>query len=341
MTDPVASRRVARAPLAVAATLAVLTAACVTGTPGGSSAPTATARANAAIGTPDRPIAMLLMPTSDTARARASGKAMAAALEKATGLRWDATLPASSSVAIEGLCGGQMDVAWLTPLAAALALQKNCGEVALAALRTDDTGKSSTTFNGQILVRTDSGIADLKGLKGKRFALVEPSSTFGGLFPLLLVKQRTGEDPQTFFAQTVYTGASERAVLALYQGQVDGAASTIDARDALVGTFPDVKARTTRIETVGPIPNEAIVLRRGLTQDLRRRIAAALVDHAKAPEGESLRSLYGIEGLDAQDGKAYDAVRDAAGIAAIDLEANARRTPAPLQTARPSPGRSP
>ena len=42
---------------------------------------------------------------------------------------------------------------------------------------------NDVTYKGQILVRTDSGITDIKGLKGKKFAFVDPLSASGTLYP--------------------------------------------------------------------------------------------------------------------------------------------------------------
>src|SRR3546814_14797009 len=51
-----------------------------------------------------------------------------------------------------------------------------CADVMLGTLRKDETGALSTTYKSQILVRADSGITDIKGLKGKKFAFSDPLS---------------------------------------------------------------------------------------------------------------------------------------------------------------------
>ena len=285
---------------------------------------------------------MAFMPSQDRARNTAAAEEFVGPLEMSTGLRWQATIAESYAAAIEGLCAGQVDVAWLEPLAFVLAEQRQCATGILTALRKDESGRPNRTFNSQIIVRADSGIADLKGLKGKRFAFVDPLSTSGTLLPLLTIKQKLGEDPKTFFSQTVYMGTHQSSILALYQGQVDGAASFIDARDVLERTFPDIKQRTKRIETVGPIPNEAVAVRNGLPEDVRRQLTKGLIEHARSAEGrKALASLYGIEGLELSDGRLYDGVREAASVAGVDLEREARRTPPPLDSPRATPTRSP
>src|SRR5437762_545592 len=164
--------RTLRVPFGLALALGLIVAAC-----GGSSqpntqaspgAPTAAAAKTPRLGSFDRPIVMAFVPSQDTAKVTASGKAIAASLEKATALKWDVKVPTSYAATIEGMCAGQIDVAWLAPLAYVTASQKNCADVMLASIRNDETGKPSTTYNSQILVRSDSGINSLKDLKGKK-----------------------------------------------------------------------------------------------------------------------------------------------------------------------------
>src|SRR2546425_890953 len=234
----------------------VLIAACGGGTSGGGTpAPSKTTR----IGSFDRPIIFAFTPSQDVARITASGNAIASALATATGLAWKVTVPTSYAAEIESVCAGQTDIAAIAPLQMTLLLDKSCGTPILASLRKDDTGALATTYKSQILVRADSGITDLKG---KKFAFVDPISASGYLFPTLLVKNKTGQDPKAFFSSTIFAGSHDKSVLAVYSGQVDGAASFIDARtDA--GMPADVIAKTKVIDTAGPIPNDGIAVAKG------------------------------------------------------------------------------
>lgn len=337
-----------RGPFGVVTVAALIVAACGgAAQPGApSAAPTAappTAAPTQALGTKDRPIVMAFVPSQDTARITASGKAIAASLKTSTGLEWDVTVPTSYAATIEGMCAGQIDVAWLAPLSFALASQRNCADVLLGTLRKDAlTGNLSTTYQSQILVRTDSGINDVKGLKGKKFAFSDALSTSGRLFPTIVVKEQTGEDPKTFFSETIFAGGHDKAVIALYQGTVDGAASFIDVRDTLKATFPDIMEKTKRISTAGPIPNDTVSIRKNFPAELRDKLQSALIDYAKTDAGKAaLKSLYSIDGLDKVDPKVFDSVIEAAKIAGLDLEGEAKKTARPVATAAPSPSKTP
>lgn len=324
------------------ALLAVAFLVACQGSPRPSPAPTSAqtlpppAQRSGPVGSTQRPLVMALLPTQDAARATATGKALAGVLEKATGLQWEVKVPTSDSSTIEGMCAGDTDIAWLAPLAVVAARSKNCAEPMVAGLRNDPVaGRASVTYQLQLLVRAGSPITALKDLKGKRIALVDRAAAPGALAVMAQVRTDTGADPRTFFAQTIYSGDDAKAVLAVYQGQVEAAALIIDARDDVSKTFPDVKQRTTRIATIGRIPNDGVSARRGLPADVRDKVVKALIDHSKTDEGKkALRALYPIDGLETIDAKLYDPLLEAARLMGIDLarETSATARPAPLPT---------
>jgi len=236
------------------------------------------------------------------------------------------------------MCSGSIDVGFFAPLQMTLLLSKSCGTPVLGALRKDDTGQLSTTYKSQILVRADSGITDLAGLKGKKFAFVDPLSASGYVFPTLVVKNKTGQEPKTFFSQTIFAGGHPQAALAVYNKQVDGAATFIDARDSLVAANPDIKTATKVIETAGPIPNDGVALRKGFPDDLGKQVTQALMDYSKDAGGAKVFSaLFQWDGIQAVDAKFYDPMKDAAALAGVDVEGLAKATPRPAATPAPSP----
>lgn len=318
----------------------VLITAC--GGPSASGGATPAASKTARIGSFDRPIIFAFTPSQDVARITASGNAIASALATATGLRWKVTVPTSYAAQIESVCAGQTDIAAIAPLQMTLLLDKSCGTPILAALRKDDTGQLATTYKSQILVRSDSGITDLNGLKGKKFSFVDPISASGYLFPTLLVKNKTGQEPKTFFGSTIFAGSHDKSVLAVYSGQVDGAASFIDARTN-AGMPADVMAKTKVIDTAGPIPNDGIAVAKNFPADLQKQVAKALIDYCASDAGQKqCVALFGWNGLKEVTPDFYNPVRDAAKLAGIDVASEAAKTPnPPPATPSPSPTKAP
>lgn len=332
---------------AVAATMVI--AACGGGTTQPQPTATATPQPTVGVGTSDHPIVLAFTPSAETQRIQASGGAIASALGSATGLRWKVLIPTSYAAQIEALCAGQVDVAFIAPLQMTLVLEKKCGSPILGALRLDETGKLSTTYNSQILVRTDSGINSIQDLKGKRFAFTDTLSTSGYLFPLLMVRQKTGQEPKAFFSEMIFAGSHPNSVLAVYNKRVDGAASFSDARlrtlgkPELAANMPaDILQATKVIDKAGPIPNDGIVLRKDFPVDLGKQVKQALLDYASTDAGkQSFRDLFNWDGMGEVSPDVYQSVLEAAKLAGLDVAAEAAKTPRPPSTPSPSPTKSP
>ena len=332
-----------RGPLGWALAAGLVIAACG-GTPSASTAPSAAASAAAStgprIGSFERPVVLAFTPSQEAATIATNGAAIKASLEKATGLAWKVTTMTSYAAQVEGMCSGSIDVGFFAPLQMTLLLGKSCGTPVLGALRKDDTGALATTYKSQILVRVDSGINTLADLKGKKFAFVDPLSASGYVYPTLVVKNKTGQEPKTFFSQTIFAGGHPQAALAVYNKQVDGAAMFIDARDSLVAANPDIKTATKVIETAGPIPNDGVALRKGFPDDLGKTVTQALLDYSKDAAGAKvLSALFAWDGILAIDAKFYDPMKEAAALAGVDVEGLAKNTPRPAAT--PAPTKTP
>ena len=332
-------RSTLRGPLgwALAAGLVLATACNSVGTPGATSSPTKTAR----IGGLDRPIQLAFTPSTQAATISTNGAAIKSALEKSTGLRINVTVMTSYAAQVEAMCSGSIDMGFFAPLQMTLLLSKGCGTPVLGALRKDDTGQLSTTYKSQILVSVASGITDINGLKGKKFAFVDPLSASGYVYPTLVVKNKTGQDPKTFFSSTIFAGGHPQAALAVYQGTVDGAATFIDARDSLVATTPDIKTKTKVIDTAGPIPNDGVALAKNFPDDIAKQVKDALIAYSKADDGKKVFSaLFSWDGIQEISPSFYDDMKTAAALAGVDVQGLANATPKPAATTA-APSKSP
>jgi phosphonate transport system substrate-binding protein len=335
--------RTLRGPLGWALTAVMVFAACG----GGTGAPpqggaTATTDPGPRLGSINRPIVLAFTPSQDVQRLTTSGNAIKAELEKATGLAWKVSIPNSYAAQIESMCANQTDIAFIAPLQMTLVLDKNCGTPVLAALRTDpDSRQLSPTYYSQILVKSDSGINDIAGLKGKTFAFADALSASGYVFPTLTVKNKTGQDPKTFFSSTIFAGGHDKVALAVYSGQVAGGATFIDVRTS-AGMPADIMQKTKLIDKAGPIPNDGVALRKGFPDELGKQVVKSLVDYGKTDAGKAaFLSLFSWNGMQEVDAKFYDPMREAAKLAGIDVAAEAAKTARPVATPAPSPSRAP
>ena len=186
-------------------------------------------------------------------------------LTEATGERWELALATSYEQAVDELCAGGIDLSYLGPFTYVIA-HARCGAEPLVHLRTG--GKD--TFESWFLVREDSGLHDLAGLRGHRVAFGSPLSTSSYLVPRRMLEEaglRPGADVSCGFY-----GHHERAARAVLLGEADaaGVRDTIGAR--FVGRGLRLLARS------GPIPNFPFVVPRDTPEELKRRWLAVLVE---------------------------------------------------------------
>lgn len=310
----------------VVALLAFALAAVLTVQPALAAMVTPPARAvanQAELGTPENPLKMAFVPSSDSQKVLASGQPLADLLSQQTGLSFTVSVPTSYAAVIEAMGADNVDIGWLAPFAYVLAHDKFNSTVILSSVR-----GGSKTYTGQIIANVDSGIESVADLPGKKFAFVDPSSASGFLYPNALLASN-GIDYKAAFAETVFAGGHDKVVIAVYNKQVDAGATfgdsvegvQTDARTLVVSTLPDVMEKVKVIGKTDPIPNDTVSVRAGLPYELVLQVQDGLVAISKTDEGKKLlNDLYRISGLAAASDSEYDSVRKAASVLGLDLE---------------------
>ena len=243
------------------------------------------------------------------------GREIGQLLQKATGLHFKTSVATSYAAVIEAMGAGKVDVGWLATFSYVLAHDKYGVELLLVVQRF-----GSPFYRGQIMVRADGGIQDLAGLKGKRFAFVDP-----GFHIRAFVSQKPcfisqGFDPKHFFQEKSFlSGRITRWFFPYIKGEVDGGAAYEGSRSAVAKTFPDVFDKIKVIAYTKEIPNDTVSVRKGLSGDLKMRIRDGLKKLSRSPQGSKvLKKLYGISGFTDLDGL-FDPVREAGRLLNLNL----------------------
>lgn len=265
------------------------------------------------LGSAENPLRMMFVPSGDAQVILKGGQEIGQLLQKETGLHFKTSVATSYAAVIEAMGAGKVDVGWLATFSYVLAHDKYDVELLLVVQRF-----GSPFYRGQIMVRADSGIQELVGLKGKRFAFVDPASTSGHLYPKTLLLSQ-GFDPEKFFKKSVFVGSHNAVVLSIYKGEVDGGAAYDGSRSAVAKIFPDVFDKVKVIAYTKEIPNDTVSVRKELSADLKIRIRDGLKKLSRSPKGSKiLKKLYGISGFTDLDGL-FDPVREAGRLLNLNL----------------------
>jgi phosphonate transport system substrate-binding protein len=275
------------------------------------------------------------IPSAEADKIAEDAKPMAEFLSKELGIPVETMTTTDYVGLVEAMGSKKADIGSLAPLIYVLAKDQGAADVVLKTSR-----KNSLTYHTMFITRADSGIKSIEQAKGKRMAFVDASSASGYLFPAAYLKSK-GYEPETFFSQVVFAGAHDKAVQAVYNGDVDVAAVYDDARNKVEKTVPDVKQKVVIIGKTEEIPNDTISVRTGLDPALVKQIKDGLIKYAHSPEGKkTLYEVYEVDDLvEAQDGD-YDSVREVAksmGVQMSDIGGSKKASASPSPGASPSP----
>jgi phosphonate transport system substrate-binding protein len=280
--------------------------------------PLAVACGPAKLGTEKNPLVWSFVPSGEMERVAAGAGSVADLIEAETGLVIETNVATEYAGVIEAMCSDPVEahIGSLATFAYVLASKKGCAEVALVSVR-----YGSPSYNGQIIVRADSGITQLSDLAGKTFCRPDPLSTSGWIIPSLDLAA-AGVDPDTGLAEVVDAGSHDAVVAAVYNGDCDGGATFVDARSAIEEDHPDVKEVVAVIHTSVDIPNDGLQFAPSVPQDIRDQIVDALLKIAETEEGkEALDTAYQWTALEKQGDEFYDPFRQLLDAAGIDVEA--------------------
>ena len=209
---------------------------------------------------------------------------------EALGVETKLFAPADYNGVIQGLLGGNIDMAWLGASAYAATFLQDSDAVEPVLIKVNVDG--SVGYHSIGFARKDSGITSLDDMQGKVFGFGDPNSTSGYLIPSIEIPQyKNGVTMESggYFAEVRFTGGHEQTIVAVNNGDIDGGVTWADAqgnwedgynsgalRKAVDAGLVDMNEMV-QIWKSKVIPEGPIVLRKALPKDVREKMTA-LVD---------------------------------------------------------------
>lgn len=255
-----------------------------------------------------KPLHLVLTPSQKPTDLLAAGEEFGVALGKLIGVPVRVTVASDYAAVVEALRNKTADLAFVHPAGYVLANRE-----AKAMIIAKDRWHGNTSYTARIFVRKESGLKTLEELRGKTIAFVDPSSTSGYVYPMVMLIQRglvQNRDPKTFFKDAVYAGSHDAALQALLKGHVDAIASFDQAREQYLKD-PAEREKLTWVAESEPIPEGGICGREGLEPAIVAKVRAALLQ-MRGPQYEPmLKKLYDIDGFEPAEDREYAPVRSA------------------------------
>ena len=264
------------------------------------------------LGTEDEPIQVLFVPSVDVDFMIAGGELIEQALNDATGLFFEVSVPTSYAATIEEMCASPTDTIGFIPAMGYALANQLCGvQPALASER-----YGWNVYWAQFMVARDSDYQTLEDLAGATWAYPDATSTSGYLFPVALFDELGIE-----VGETLEAGGHPQSVKAVYNGEADvgtayfsppllpegrwelgmspdvpdelvpdcglndagklycGDYRVLDARAAIAEEAPDVVQKVRILDISAEIPNDTMSYSPDFPEVLREIITAAVVEY--------------------------------------------------------------
>jgi phosphonate transport system substrate-binding protein len=262
------------------------------------------------VGAADR-LHLVLTPSQKPTDLLATGEEFGQVLGKLVGVPVRVTVASDYAAVIEALRNHTADLAFVHPGGYVLASRE-----AKATIVAKNLWHGKSSFTSRIFVRRDTGIKTVEDLRGKTIAFVDPASSSGYIYPMVLLIKRglvTNRDPKTFFKEVVFSGAHDASMRALLNGHVDAIASFDLAPEQYLKDAAE-RERLIFVAETEPIPEAGIAARDGLDPAMFAKVRAALLQIRAPAHAALLKRLYEIDGFATAEDREYDPVR-----AAIEL----------------------
>lgn len=259
----------------------------------------------------DKPLHLVLTPSQKPTDLLAAGEEFGRVLGGLVGMPVRVTVASDYAAVIEALRNQTADLAFVHPAGYVLANRE-----AKARIVAKNQWHGKTTFTSRFYVRKESGIKTLEDLRGKTMAFVDPASSSGYIYPMVLLIQKglvKNRDPKTFFREVMFAGSHDASMRALLNGHVDSIVSFDMAREQYLKD-PAQRESITFVAETQPIPEAGIAAREKLDAATFAKVREALLKIGGPQHAALLKRLYDIDGFEPAEDREYDSVR-----AAIDL----------------------
>ncbi|MBI5632532.1 MAG: phosphate/phosphite/phosphonate ABC transporter substrate-binding protein [Nitrospirae bacterium] len=236
-------------------------------------------------------------------------------LSKKTGIQVRFTVLSRYGNILESFQKEKLDAAFFGSFTGAVAIHK-LGVVPLARPVNLD---NSSTYQGYIFVRKDSGIIDAAGLRGKTFAFVEKATTAGYIFPLAYLRDHGISAPDGYFRSFYFAGSHDAAIDAVLRKKADAGAAKNTIYDMMIANNPSFEKDLRIIARSPAVPSNGLCVRKDLDDVLKRKLREALLAMHADPEGKKVLSQFSALKFTETTEKDYEPVHLLAKKAGIDL----------------------
>lgn len=222
-------------------------------------------------------------------------------LSKEMNLPVDIIIKSNYHDVINSLARYEMDIA-LTSSYVYIETQKKLGIIPLVKRVIDGT----PGYKSIIVTRADNNIKSVEELRGKSFAFIDKDSATGYILPLMMLRKKGFDRPESFFSEIKFVGNHESAFLAVYNRGVHGTAISTAKCDPRDARMKELKV----LWESEPIIMGPFIARKDLDVDFINSLKKAFLKIGKRPETASLSRQLGIDYFEEVEDGEYEILRN-------------------------------
>jgi phosphonate transport system substrate-binding protein len=211
-------------------------------------------------------------------------------LTKEVGISVKFTPVVDYAATVEGLAANKLDMVWYGGLTSVQAARQAKGA------RRIIMRKEDAEFKSHFITRKETGIKELKNLKGKTFSFGSVSSTSGHLMPRYFLL-KSGINPEKDFSKFSFSGAHDATAAWVEAARVDAGALNFLVWDKLVETKKVDTNKVGIFWTTPPYVDYVWTVRGGIDKGMVDKISKAFLKlDYNNPEHKKLLDLHRTKG---------------------------------------------
>jgi len=230
-----------------------------------------------------------LIPEMNVFKQKERFQPLADYLSKKTGAKVKLTIFSKYGGIVERFKSLKLDGAFFGSFTGATAIK----ELGVEPLARPVNLDGSSTYHGYIFVRKDSGIKNVKDMKGKRMAFVDKATTAGYIFPVAYFKENGVKEIDKYFKESFFTGSHDAAIYAVIDKKADIGAAKHSVYDRVKKSDPRIENELVILAESPKVPSNGLCVRKDLNKALKEKLKNALLAIDKDPDGKVVLEKFG------------------------------------------------
>ena len=229
-------------------------------------------------------------PNESTEQSADARNGLAKDLGEALGMEVEEIQASDYNAIIEALRTGKADMAYMGPLAIALAVER--ADVEPIVMKAEDGDRDKAVYHSVFIAKSDrADIRTIQDIKGKTMAFVDPDSTSGNLVPTAEIIKAFPEDGLNsdllhtngkFFEAVSFSGKHQAGLQAVIKGDVDVVPISDQILESEIQNGNAAKDAVKIIHESGAIPAEAMVVAKSMDETLKKKLKEFLIQYDNA-----------------------------------------------------------